>query len=95
MAGQRMDLGFADVAALLATIAAREEHRNIGDARVLARYARARKEDVLLMQLATDGLARLFGADLEPVRVVRNLGLNLLNKLPVLKRRLMAHAMGK
>jgi 2-octaprenylphenol hydroxylase len=48
-----------------------------------------------LMQLATDGLARLFGADLEPVRVVRNLGLNLLNKLPMIKRRLMAHAMGK
>jgi 2-polyprenyl-6-methoxyphenol hydroxylase-like FAD-dependent oxidoreductase len=62
---------------------------------VLARYARARKEDVLLMQLATDGLARLFGADLEPVRVARNLGLNLLNKLPMIKRRLMSHAMGK
>jgi 2-polyprenyl-6-methoxyphenol hydroxylase-like FAD-dependent oxidoreductase len=62
---------------------------------VLARYARARREDVLLMQLATDGLARLFGTDLEPVRVVRNLGLNLLDKLPMLKRRLMAQAMGK
>ncbi len=95
LAGHGMNLGFADVAALLETIAAREDHRNIGDERVLARYARARKEDVLLMQLATDGLARLFGTDLEPVRVVRNLGLNLLNNLPMLKRRLMAHAMGK
>ena len=62
---------------------------------MLARYARARKEDVLLMQLATDGLARLFGADLEPVRVARNFGLNLLDKLPVLKRRLISHALGK
>ena len=95
LAGHGMNLGFADVAQLLETIAAREAHRAIGDERVLARYARARKEDVLLMQLATDGLARLFGADLEPVRAVRNLGLNLLNKLPTLKRRLMAHAMGK
>jgi 2-octaprenylphenol hydroxylase len=95
LAGHGMNLGFADVAQLLAIVAAREVHRNIGDERVLARYARARKEDVLLMQLATDGLARLFGADLEPVRVMRNLGLNLLNKLPMLKRRLMAHAMGK
>lgn len=95
LAGHGMNLGFADVAQLLDTIAARESQRSIGDERVLARYARARKEDVLLMQLATDGLARLFGADLEPVRVVRNLGLNLLNKLPMLKRRLMAHAMGK
>jgi 2-polyprenylphenol 6-hydroxylase len=95
LAGHGMNLGFADVAQLLTTVAAREQQRAIGDARVLARYARARKEGVLLMQLATDGLARLFGADIEPVRVARNLGLNLLDKLPVLKRRLMAHALGK
>ncbi len=95
LAGHGMNLGFADVAALLAAVAEREEQRSIGDERVLARYARARKEDILLMQLATDGLARLFGTDLEPVRIVRNLGLNLLNKLPMIKRRLMAHAMGK
>ncbi|MES2295719.1 MAG: FAD-dependent monooxygenase [Pseudomonadota bacterium] len=95
LAGHGMNLGFADVAELLKTLAAREDERSIGDARVLARYARARKEDVLLMQLATDGLARLFGTDLEPLRMARNLGLNLLNKLPVLKRRLMAHALGK
>ena len=95
LAGHGMNLGFADVAQLLATLAAREAHRGLGDERVLARYDRARREDVLLMQAATDGLARLFGADLEPLRVARNLGLNLLNKLPMLKRRLMAHAMGK
>ena len=95
LAGHGMNLGFADVADLLAAIAAREEQRSIGDERVLARYARARKEDILLMQLATDGLARLFAANLEPVRIARNLGLNLLNKLPMLKRRLMSHAMGK
>ncbi|MGB6054951.1 MAG: oxygenase, partial [Burkholderiaceae bacterium] len=62
---------------------------------LLAAYARARKEDVLLMQMATDGLERLFAADFEPLRVARNLGLNLVNKLPVIKRSLMAHAMGK
>jgi 2-octaprenylphenol hydroxylase len=95
LAGHGMNLGFADVAALLKTIAEREAQRGIGDERVLARYARARKEDVLLMQLATDGLARLFSTNLEPVRIARNLGLNLLDKLPLIKRRLMAHAMGK
>ncbi|WP_426107839.1 FAD-dependent monooxygenase [Massilia sp. TSP1-1-2] len=95
LAGHGMNLGFADVAGLLAAIAAREEQRSIGDERVLARYARARKEDIFLMQLATDGLVRLFGTDLEPVRIARNLGLNLLNKLPMIKRRLMTHAMGK
>jgi 2-octaprenylphenol hydroxylase len=95
LAGHGMNLGFADVAALLEAVAGREEQRAIGDERVLARYARARKEDILLMQMATDGLARLFGTDLEPVRIARNLGLNLLNKLPMIKRRLMSHAMGK
>jgi 2-octaprenylphenol hydroxylase len=95
MAGHGMNLGFADVAQLMKTLAEREPQRGVGDARVLARYERARKEDVLLMQLTTDGLARLFGADIEPLRVVRNLGLNLLDKLPVLKRRLISHAMGK
>ncbi|CDG85312.1 FAD-dependent monooxygenase [Janthinobacterium agaricidamnosum] len=95
LAGHGMNLGFADVAQLIQTVTRRESHRGIGDTRVLARYARARKEDVLLMQIATDGLARLFGADLEPLRVVRNLGLNLLDKLPVLKRRLISHALGK
>jgi len=95
LAGHGMNLGFADVAQLVKTLSEREDHRGIGDDRVLARYERARKEDVLLMQLTTDGLARLFEADIEPLRVVRNFGLNLLDKLPVLKRRLISHAMGK
>ena len=95
LAGHGMNLGFADVAQLVKTLGECEEHRGIGDTRVLARYERARKEDVLLMQIATDGLERLFGTDLEPLRVVRNLGLNLLDKLPGLKRRLISHAMGK
>jgi 2-octaprenylphenol hydroxylase len=95
LAGHGMNLGFADIGELLKVIEAREDHRSIGDERVLARYARARKEEVLLMQLATDGLERLFGLNLEPVRIARNFGLNLLDKLPVVKRRLMSHALGK
>jgi 2-octaprenylphenol hydroxylase len=95
LAGHGMNLGFADVAALLKTVAQRETQRDCGDSRVLARYARSRKEEILLMQLATDGLERLFATDFEPVRVARNIGLNLVNKLPVIKRRLIAHALGK
>ena len=95
LAGHGMNLGFADVAALLNILAQADAARDCGDARVLARYARARKEDVLLMQVATDGLARLFSSNFEPLRVARNLGLNLLDKLPSIKRRMMAHAAGK
>ncbi|HYD94208.1 MAG TPA: UbiH/UbiF family hydroxylase [Noviherbaspirillum sp.] len=95
LAGHGMNLGFADVAALVKAVVERETHRDCGDERVLGRYARMRKEDILLMQLATDGLERLFSADFEPLRIVRNLGLNLVNKLPVIKRALISQAMGK
>jgi ubiquinone biosynthesis UbiH/UbiF/VisC/COQ6 family hydroxylase len=95
LAGHGMNLGFADVASLLQVIVGREAHRDCGDARVLGRYARARKEEILLMQLATDGLERLFASDFEPLRVARNVGLNLLDRLPVLKRRLIAQALGR
>ncbi|KAF3998655.1 FAD-dependent monooxygenase [Glaciimonas immobilis] len=95
LAGQGMNLGFGDVTALIKVLSERGRHRDCGDAAVLARYARARKEEILLMQLATDGLERLFGLDIAPLRLVRNAGLNLLDKLPVLKRRLMRHAFGR
>lgn len=94
LAGQGMNLGFGDVAALLRVFAAAGSVADCGDARVLARYVRARKEDVLLMQIGTDGLQRLFASSLEPVRVARNLGLDLLNKFAYLKRQLMSHAAG-
>ena len=94
LAGHGMNLGFADVTTLLQVLAQRGVERDCGDARVLRRYSRARKEDILLMQVATDGLERLFAVDFEPLRVARNLGMNLLDQLPVLKRRLMSHAMG-
>jgi ubiquinone biosynthesis UbiH/UbiF/VisC/COQ6 family hydroxylase len=95
LAGHGMNLGFADVAALLQVLAERGAERDCGDARLLRRYSRARKEDILLMQIATDGLECLFATDFEPLRMARNFGLNLLDQLPVLKRRLMSHAMGK
>jgi 2-octaprenylphenol hydroxylase len=95
LAGHGMNLGFGDVTSLLEQIAARESHRDCGDARVLSRYSRARREEVALMQMTTDGLARLFGSDLAPLRLARSVGMNLLNRLPVLKRKLISQAMGK
>jgi ubiquinone biosynthesis UbiH/UbiF/VisC/COQ6 family hydroxylase len=95
MAGHGMNLGFGDVAALIDILVKREPQYDCGDERVLRRYARARKEEVLLMQIATDGLHRLFSTEAEPVRLVRNLGMSLVNHLPILKRRLIAHALGQ
>lgn len=95
LAGHGMNLGFGDVSSLLTTVAERGAERGCGDARVLSRYARSRKEDILLMQLATDGLERLFSSDFPPLRLARNLGLNLLDKLPVIKRALISQALGR
>ncbi len=95
MAGHGMNLGFGDIDALVKALAQRDNAADCGDARTLARYARLRKEEVLLMQLATDGLHRLFSTDIAPVRHLRNAGMGLLDKLPFLKRRLMAHAVGR
>ncbi len=92
LAGHGMNLGFGDVEALLKIV---KGEPDCGDARLLRRYARARKEDVLLMQVTTDGLARLFASEAEPLRLIRNAGMNLLNSLPVLKRRLIAQALGR
>ncbi|HEX7643946.1 MAG TPA: FAD-dependent monooxygenase [Burkholderiaceae bacterium] len=92
LAGHGMNLGFGDVEALLKVT---DGVSDCGNARLLRRYERARKEDVLLMQVATDGLARLFASEAEPLRFLRNAGMNLLNGLPVLKRRLIAQALGR
>jgi 2-octaprenylphenol hydroxylase len=94
LAGHGMNLGFGDVQNLLSVLKQKEDYRDCGDPKLLARYQRSRKEDVLLMQLATDGLQRLFGSDLEPLKLVRNLGLNVLERLPGLKRRMISQALG-
>ncbi len=95
LAGQGMNLGFADIDALLTALTEQGKATDCGDDRLLARYARLRKEDVLLMQLTTDGLQRLFSSELAPLRLLRNAGMSLVDKLPLLKRRLIAHALGR
>jgi ubiquinone biosynthesis UbiH/UbiF/VisC/COQ6 family hydroxylase len=95
LAGQGMNLGFGDIDALLTAVAKRDQTSDCGDARTLARYARHRKEEVLLMQLTTDGLQRLFDTELAPLKVLRNLGMTALDKLPFLKRQLITHALGR
>lgn len=95
LAGHGMNLGFSDVNTLLACVTGRESHRDCGDVRVLRRYQRTRREEVALMQLATDGLFRLFASDLPAARLVRSVGMNLLDRLPLLKRQLITHALGR
>ena len=95
IAGQGLNLGLRDVAALAeAVVDARRLGLDFGAAEVLARYQRWRRFDNLALALATDGLNRLFSNDVAPVRLARDLGLAAVNRLPPLKRLFMRHAMG-
>jgi 2-polyprenyl-6-methoxyphenol hydroxylase-like FAD-dependent oxidoreductase len=60
----------------------------------LRRHERARREEVLALQFATHSLQRLFSATPAPLVSIRNLGLNLFDRLPVLKDSLARYAMG-
>lgn len=92
LAGQGVNLGFHDVAALAVTLKSRGMHY-VGDYAVLRRYERARKLDIAAMQAATGGLHALFASDLPGIARLRNLGMEFTNRQSWLKRRLMAHAM--
>ena len=94
LAGQGMNIGLGDVAELADVIAAREPRRDPGDAALLRRYERGRREAVDAMQLVTFGLHGLFyGGVPAPVALARNVGWRLFDRSGWLKRRLMAHAM--
>ena len=94
LAGQGLNLGLADVAALTRVIAEREPWRTLGDDTLLRRYARARALPTKAMALVTDSLWQLFAADQPLVRELRNRGMTLLNRLAPLKRALTNRAMG-
>jgi 2-octaprenyl-6-methoxyphenol hydroxylase len=95
IAGQGLNIGIRDVAALAELIVDRRRlGLDIGDDSLLERYQRWRRADALLLAAVTDGLNRLFSNAIPPVRLVRDLGLAAVHRLPPLKRMLMRHAMG-
>ena len=83
------------MAALAEVLAeARRRGEDVGAADVLARYGRWRRFDTGLLAVATDGLNRLFSNDNPVLRLGRDLGLGAVNRLPALRRRLIAEAAG-
>ena len=95
LAGQGLNLGLRDVAALAEVLAeARFRGEDIGSADVLARYQRWRRFDTALLVAATDGINRLFSNDNPLLRAGRDLGLGLVNRLPGLRRGLIREAAG-
>lgn len=93
LAGQGVNLGFGDARALAQTLRARGP-RDCGDALLLRRYERARKEQIIAMQAVTDALKELFGRRNAAVGAIRNLGLSLTQRAGWVKRQLIRHALG-
>lgn len=95
LAGQGWNLALRDVAALAELVVdARRLGLDPGGAGVLARYERWRRFDSLALIAITDGLNRLFGNDVLPLRIARELGLGLVERIGPLKQFFMRHAMG-
>ena len=95
IAGQGLNLGIRDVAALAeAIVDAVRLGLEPGDSTVLARYEAWRRIDNTTLVAVTDLLNRLFSNDVPPIRAARDLGLAAVGKVPPLKRLFMRHAMG-
>jgi len=95
IAGQGLNMGLRDVAALAEAIAdAARLGLDPGGPDVLERYQRWRRFDTMMMGVATDGLNRLFSNHSDVLRLARDIGLGLVERMPALKRMFIREAAG-
>ena len=95
LAGQGLNLGLADARELAKVMHEREYWRGVGDAKLLRRYERARKADVLAMGAATDGLQQLFAQEAPAWSWLRNWGMKGFERSGPLKQWVARQAMGQ
>ncbi|MBI5429444.1 MAG: UbiH/UbiF family hydroxylase [Nitrosomonadales bacterium] len=93
LAGQGVNTGFRDARQLAQVLVERGAQNDCGDAQLLRRYERKRKEDIYTMQATTYGLKHLFNNDVPLLRSLRNAGLDITNRISPLKKTLMQHAL--
>lgn len=95
LAGQGLNLGLKDVAALAETLVdAMRLGLDHGAPEILDRYQHWRRFDTSLMAAVTDNLNRLFSNDVAPVRAVRDVGLGLVDRMAPIKQALISRAAG-
>lgn len=95
IAGQGLNMGLRDVAALAEAIAdAARLGLDIGAVDVLERYQRWRRFDTMTMGVATDGLNKLFSNHSDVLRLARDVGLGVVERIPALKRVFIREAAG-
>ncbi|MBP2562711.1 2-octaprenyl-6-methoxyphenol hydroxylase [Neorhizobium galegae] len=96
ISGQGLNLGFKDVAALAETVVEADRlGLDIGALNVLERYQSWRRFDTFRMGVTTDVLNRLFSNDITPIRIARDFGLGIVERLPKLKSFFIDQAAGK
>lgn len=95
LAGQGLNMGLRDVAALAEVlILARRRGEDVTSPLVLDRYQQWRRFDTAMMAAATDGINKLFSNDNPVLRAGRDIGLGLVNAMPVLRRGFIRQAAG-
>lgn len=96
LAGQGVNLGFLDAAALTEVLLeAHQANMNLGDLFYLRKYQRQRQSHNLAMMAGMEGFKRLFEADPLPIRWLRNWGMKTVNQQPWLKREIARFAGGE
>ena len=96
IAGQGLNLGLKDAAALAETVLdAARLGLDFGAVDVLRRYERWRRFDSFALAVATDALNRLFSNDIAPLRIIRDLGLGIVDRIGPARRFFMRHAGGE
>jgi 2-polyprenyl-6-methoxyphenol hydroxylase-like FAD-dependent oxidoreductase len=95
LAGQGLNLGLADAKELAQVLHQREYWRSVGDVKLLRRFERARKADVLAMGAATDSLQQLFAQPAEPWTLLRNWGMRGFDRSGPFKQWVARQAMGR
>lgn len=93
LAGQGVNLGLRDAQELAAILNTQNALTDCGNYMLLRRYELARKEDILALEWVTNGLQKLFNNPNPTLARIRNLGLEITNHLPLIKNRLMRHAL--
>ena len=94
LAGQGLNLGLADVAALAEVLRTRDYWRSVADLRLLRRYERQQKAALAAMGFATDGLQQLFARPEAPWQALRNWGMKGFERSGMLKDFVARQAMG-
>jgi 2-octaprenyl-3-methyl-6-methoxy-1,4-benzoquinol hydroxylase len=95
LAGQGVNIGLLDAAALAEVLVeAHQKGENIADVQILKRYEAMRRTENLKMMTAMDIFYQVFSNQIMPLKILRNLGLGLAEKISPLKNKVMRAAMG-